>query len=298
MMRIAKYIKPYLPLLAAAVVLLFIQAYANLSLPDYMSHIVNVGIQQGGVADAVPKALRKSQMDSLTLFMSATDAKRVLADYQLVQPGGSQSTRYLSDYPALRKEPIYVRGEINTSEVAAINPIMGKAWLVVAAIEQARENPAMARSMGLPEIGAEVGAGASDPSSLLKMLPAERRSEIASSIGQKFASMGPKMISQAATQPVKAEYAALGVNTSKLQTNYMLRTGAIMLLLTLIAAVTAVSTGSRRGSQQDLRATSVLRSSSAWKVSEPASSTSSRQPRSSPAPRTTSCRYKWWQSCW
>jgi ATP-binding cassette subfamily B multidrug efflux pump len=259
MMRIAKYIKPYLPLLAAAIVLLFIQAYANLSLPDYMSHIVNVGIQQGGVADAVPKALRKSQMDSLTLFMSATDAKRVLADYQLVQPGGSQSTRYLSDYPALREEPIYVRGEINTAEIAAINPIMGKAWLVVAAIEQARENPAMAKDMGLPEIGAEVGTGASDLFSLLKMLPAERRSEIASSIDRKFASMGPKMISQAATQPVKAEYAALGVNTAKLQTSYMLHTGVIMLLLTLIAAVTAVSTGflSARiaaGLARDLRA--------------------------------------------
>jgi ATP-binding cassette subfamily B multidrug efflux pump len=257
MIRIAKYIKPYLPLLTAAIVLLFIQAYANLSLPDYMSHIVNVGIQQGGVADAVPKALRKSQMDRLTLFMSAGDAKRVLADYQLVQPGGSQSNRYLSDYPALAKEPIYVRGEINTTETKAINPIMGKAWLVVAAIEQARTNPAMAKDMGLP--GAGEATGASDPSSLLKMLPAERRYQLASSIDQKFASMGPKMISQAATQPVKAEYAALGVNTTKLQTSYMLHTGAIMLLLTLVAAVTAISTGflSARiaaGLARDLRA--------------------------------------------
>jgi len=258
MMRIAKYLKPYLPLLAAAVVLLFIQAYANLSLPDYMSHIVNVGIQQGGVADAVPKALRKSQMDSLTLFMSAGDATRVLADYQLVQPGGSQSTRYLSEYPVLDKEPICVRGEINKAEIAAINPIMGKAWLVVAAIEQARTNPAMARSMGLPGAGA-AGTGESDTFSFLKTLPAERRSQLASTIDQKFASMGPKMINQAATQPVKAEYTALGVNTAKLQISYMLHIGAIMLLLTLVAAVTAVSTGflSARiaaGLARDLRA--------------------------------------------
>ncbi len=257
MMRIAKYIKPYLPLLAAAIVLLFIQAYANLSLPDYMSHIVNVGIQQGGIADAVPKALRKSQMDRLTLFMSADDAKRVLADYQLVQPGGSQSTHYLSEYPVLSKESIYVRREINGAEIAAINPIMGKAWLAVAAIEQAETNPALVKAKGLPEAEATVGEFA--PSSLLKMLPAERRFRLASTIDQKFASMGPKMINQAATQPVKAEYAALGVNTAKLQTSYMLHTGTLMLLLTLVAAVTAVSTGflSARiaaGLARDLRA--------------------------------------------
>ncbi len=259
MMRIAKYIKPYLPLLAAAVVLLFIQAYANLSLPDYMSHIVNVGIQQGGVADAVPKALRKSQMDRLILFMSAGDARRVLADYQLVQPGDSASKRYLSEYPALAKEPVYVRREINNAEITAINPIMGKAWLVVEAIEQARTNPAMAKAMGLAGIAEAAGVDASDFSSLLKMLPPERRSQLASEIDRKFTSMGPKMVNQAATQPVKAEYDALGVSTAKLQTSYMLHIGAIMLILTLVAAITAVSTGflSARiaaGLARDLRA--------------------------------------------
>lgn len=59
MTRLAKYIKPYLLLLVLAVALLFVQAYSNLALPDYMSNIVNVGIQQGGVPDAVPTALRK-----------------------------------------------------------------------------------------------------------------------------------------------------------------------------------------------------------------------------------------------
>ena len=132
MIRIAKYIKPYLPLLLAAIVLLFIQAYSNLSLPDYMSHIVNVGIQQGGIADSVPNAIRKSQMDRLVLFMSADNAKRVIADYKLVKPGSLQSEQYLSEYPILAKEPIYVRREINKAEISAINPILGKAWLVVA----------------------------------------------------------------------------------------------------------------------------------------------------------------------
>jgi ATP-binding cassette subfamily B multidrug efflux pump len=259
MTRIAKYIKPYLPLLLAAIVLLFIQAYANLSLPDYMSHIVNVGIQQGGIADAVPNALRKSQMDRLALFMSKDNAKRVIADYQLVQPGSSRSERYLSKYPALAREPIYVLREINKAEISAINPIMGKAWLVIAAIEQAGTNPAILKAMGLSGAGETAGTAEFDISSLLKKLPAERRSQIASTIDQKYASMGPKMINQAAVQPVKAEYTALGMNTANLQTTYMLHTGLIMLLLTFVAAITAISTGylSARiasGLARDLRA--------------------------------------------
>ncbi|NMC79762.1 MAG: ABC transporter ATP-binding protein, partial [Chloroflexi bacterium] len=56
MLRLFRYLKPYLFLILLAVVLLFVQANADLALPDYMSHIVNVGIQQGGVENAVPVA--------------------------------------------------------------------------------------------------------------------------------------------------------------------------------------------------------------------------------------------------
>jgi ATP-binding cassette subfamily B multidrug efflux pump len=263
MMRLARYVKPYLPMLAAAVVLLFIQAYANLALPDFMSNIVNVGIQQGGVADAVPKAVRKTQMDRLTLFMNAGEAARVLSDYRLVQPGDSGIGRILSEYPALDREPVYVRKEIGGAEIAAINPIMGKAWLVVAAVEQARTNPGMAK-LAAPGLDLSKLPPGADPFTLLKVMPAESRSQLASAIDRKFASMGPKMINQAAAQPVKAEYAALGLNTAKLQSGYILHTGALMLLLTLVAALTAVSTGflSARiasGLARDLRAAIFVR---------------------------------------
>ena len=73
MLRLIKYLKPYAPLILLAIVLLFVQANADLALPDYMSDIVNVGIQQGGVANAVPVAIRQAEMDKLTIFMSAAD---------------------------------------------------------------------------------------------------------------------------------------------------------------------------------------------------------------------------------
>ncbi|HEX7540567.1 MAG TPA: hypothetical protein VF352_00435, partial [Anaerolineales bacterium] len=63
MLRLLKYLKPYTLLILFAIALLFVQANADLALPDYMSKIVNVGIQQGGVENAVPVAVRQTEMN-------------------------------------------------------------------------------------------------------------------------------------------------------------------------------------------------------------------------------------------
>jgi ATP-binding cassette subfamily B multidrug efflux pump len=70
MLRLTKYLKPYLLLIITAIILLFVQANADLALPDYLAKIINVGIQQGGIENAVPSAIRQSEMDKLVLFMS------------------------------------------------------------------------------------------------------------------------------------------------------------------------------------------------------------------------------------
>ncbi|MGD8814106.1 MAG: hypothetical protein PVI78_06475, partial [Anaerolineales bacterium] len=86
MLRLTKYLKPYTLLILLAIVLLFIQANADLALPDYLSKIVNVGIQQGGVENAVPEAIRQSQMEKLLLLISDDEADQILAMYTLVEP--------------------------------------------------------------------------------------------------------------------------------------------------------------------------------------------------------------------
>ena len=62
MLKLMKYMKPYLIIVLAIIALLFGQAMADLSLPDYMSDIVNNGIQQGGIEYAVPEVIRKTNM--------------------------------------------------------------------------------------------------------------------------------------------------------------------------------------------------------------------------------------------
>src|SRR5512142_1415236 len=127
MLRLVKYLKPYWWLILIAVALLFVQANADLALPDYLSRIVNVGIQQGGIASAVPVAVRQSEMNKLTIFMSAEDKSSVLADYTLVDKNSPDYAADVKTYPALATEPVYVLKTIDAAEQTRLDPILGKA---------------------------------------------------------------------------------------------------------------------------------------------------------------------------
>ena len=82
-MRILKLFKKHVLALFAAIVLIVISCNADLALPTYMSDIVDVGVQQGGIASPVPDTIRAESLDDLELFMSAKDAKAVEAAFGL-----------------------------------------------------------------------------------------------------------------------------------------------------------------------------------------------------------------------
>jgi ATP-binding cassette subfamily B protein len=244
MLRIVKYLKPFTSLILLALVLLFAQAMADLALPSYMSNIVNVGIQQGGVENAVPNAIRQSEMDKLTLFMSAENKQRVLGDYTLVDEKSPDYARYAKEYPALAQEPIYVLSTTDGDEITWLNTLMGKAWVAVSSIEQAVADPAKAASLaqGAGIDLSKLPAG-TDVFALIARLPAAQLAQMSESIDQKFGAMGESAIIQSAAGAVKAEYTALGVDSSSLQTNYILKTGLQMLLLSLLSGVCTVAVG-------------------------------------------------------
>jgi ATP-binding cassette subfamily B protein len=113
MIRILKYLKPYRFLILLTIILLFVQAFADLALPSYMADIVNVGIQQGGVENAVPVAIRQSSMDKLIIFMTEADKTRVLSDYTFVDKNSPDYPTYIELYPTLAQEPIYVLNQVS-----------------------------------------------------------------------------------------------------------------------------------------------------------------------------------------
>lgn len=259
MTRLTRYLKPYVTMILLAIALLFAQVNFDLALPDYLSRIVNVGIQQGGVENAVPAAIRESQMDKLSIFMSDDEQAAVFDAYTLVDQESPDYEILVQDYPALEEEPVYVLKERDEREIDKLVPVMGKALVVVSTIERVMEDPSAAEEMGgafefdLSRIPEDT-----DVFTLLRQLPAAQREQMTEMVSQQFGALGERMIVQAAAGAVQEEYEALGLNTERLQINYILRVGSIMLLLTLLSggctiAVGYLSAKTAAGLARDLR---------------------------------------------
>lgn len=244
MLRILKYLKPYLAYILVAIALLFVQANADLALPDYLSRIVNTGIQQGGVENAVPQAMRQATLEHVLLFMSAEDQAAVLDVYTLVDQDAPDDAIYLEQYPALADGPIYVRGELEPAEIEALNLTMARPLLVVYSIERALADPAVAAQMS-GALGFDLSQlpPGMDLFAMLAQMPEAQRQQMSTQMDEQFAALGENMVVQAAIPAVKAEYEALGMDTGKLQNEYILRVGGIMLLLTLLVAACTITVG-------------------------------------------------------
>ena len=232
-----KYFKPFTLMLILAIFLLFVQAYTNLALPDYMSDIVNVGIQQGGINNTLPTAVSKTTMDKLLIFTDKNISKEILDSYTILTPDSPASAQYTETYPALSKIPVYVLKDVDPEAEAKLSTSLGRAWLMVERIE----NPNQGQSKGLLQFP-KLPAG-TDPFAFIKELPVETKKQIFPRMEGIFKSMDAKMIIQAASIRIRKEYSLLGVNTSSIQTRYMFHIGFIMLFYTLIGAIAAITTG-------------------------------------------------------
>ncbi len=139
MQKLIKHLKPFTWLIVAIFLLLFAQAMSDLSLPSYMSNIVNVGIQQGGVENSVPLAIRASEYTKLTLFMTDGEKAQVTADYILLDKqslSAGDYAKYLKTYPQLATTSIYKLNTNDKSEIAQMNTVFSKYIPMVADIEQ------------------------------------------------------------------------------------------------------------------------------------------------------------------
>ena len=240
MLRLIKYTKPYIWLILASIVLLFIMANADLALPDYLSQIVNVGIQNNGIEDALPQAIRQEQLDRMSLFFSAEEQTLVNQAYRLIKETDDEAL--LAQFPALANEPIYLLEELSDPAFAALEPVMARGLITLYILEQFQENPAGAPDMlaQLPFDPAQMPPGM-DLFTVLELAPPAQVDQINEQIRDQFEDMTPTLINQLATAAIQREYEALGVNISQIQTNYILRTGGMMILITLLAGITSIS---------------------------------------------------------
>src|ERR1035437_1538218 len=136
MLKLIKYMGPFKWAIVAIFILLFGQAMSDLSSPGLTSNIVNVGIQQGGVENAVPQVIRAAEFNKLTLFMTDADKARVAGDYILLDRSTLSAADYAIDvktYPQLANAPLYKLNTNAKTEIATLDTIFSKSIPIVAA---------------------------------------------------------------------------------------------------------------------------------------------------------------------
>jgi len=259
MRRLLKYLKPYTLLIILAIVLLFVQANADLALPDYLSRIVNNGIQQNGVENALAAAIRQSEFEKLTLFMRQKDLELVQGSYLLVMPDDPEAEEYQQVFPVLENQAIYILQDIDKDAEEEVNLIMGRAFLAVSGIQQMIEDPSRAAMFGegFEFDPSRIPAGM-DVFQALEMMPADMRGEMTDMMEEAFSSLGDSMINQMAVGAVKAEYEGLGMDAGKIQRDYILRIGGSMMLISLLGGAATIAAGylaskTAAGAARDIR---------------------------------------------
>ncbi len=242
MFKLLKLLRSSWAIMLVVIALLGLQAYCDLSLPTYTSKIVDVGIQGGGIENAAPEAMLESHMKVYLYFLDENGQKEVMDSYTLVTKDSvsdSEYKDYLKKYPELSNENIYV---LNDKEnIEHLNNILADSMLLAGTLSQETEKSELIKEQLKNVVPDELKDG-----TLLQMilsLPKEQTAQILEPIKTSFVALSDSMRVQAATKVVKEEYKALGIDTDKLQTQYILFAGLKMLGFALIAMIATVLVG-------------------------------------------------------
>lgn len=250
MLKIFKYMKHSALSVVCILLLLFIQAMSDLSLPDYTSDIVNVGIQQGGISETAPEAIRKSQFDRLLLFMNEEEQTAARDAYRLAEReslSGDEYDKLVKKYPALADEALYLREVNSGNDLEQLNDWFAKPILAVYALTGSGEQADTVRAQIFSQLAAAQPEGTAQEITeeqlfaLLSAMPQEARDRMVEQFSDQLTDLPETMVSQGAVLYVKEEYTAIGMDTNWLQTRYILLSGAKMLLVALVSMASAMA---------------------------------------------------------
>ncbi len=249
MFKLIKYLKNSVVPIIIIIGLLVVQAVCDLSLPDYTSNIVNVGIQQGGVEKVTPEVIRKSQLDKLELFISEEDRIEIKSNYTLLDKDSlsdEEYNKYVKKYPSLENEGVYklTTKKKDKETIEKLNEIFARPMLVVQGFESDSEESKAMKAAIIAEFPPNMGIDENaDILEVISQLPQEQRDTMMKDIDKNFENLPNTMIDQAAISYVKNEYNNIGMNIDKMQTNYLLYTGGLMILIALLSMVATVTVG-------------------------------------------------------
>jgi ATP-binding cassette subfamily B multidrug efflux pump len=214
LIRLAKYYGPWLGAILLAIGLLFAQANLDLALPDYLSRIINTGIQQGGIETPIPDQMRSSSWEAILSMIPGEGSGDERLRTLYVSDGAAEGTVKLNPVTAALMEE---------------QPELRKAFLNQFVAYGLRDAMMSGDDLGfgdapLPGDGPGAGADAPDPRAMVQMV-----------LEDDF------LREQLAVRLVAREYELLGIDTAAVQNQYIWRIGGIMLLLTLLSAAATIS---------------------------------------------------------
>ena len=208
MLKLIRYLKQVKWPILAIMLLLVVQAWCDLSLPQYTSDIVDVGIQQGGIEHAAPDQIRDETMEDLKLFMDEDSWSKVEAAYTLNDDG------------------IWYRNKVSESALEELDDVFGMPMLMLSAMEE--------QGMDAATLQAMLASG---------QMTLEQLQAMADQALEQFGTQSDMIVEQKALLFVKEEYAAMGLDLDQIQMNYLLSTGGKMLGISLLMAAAAILVG-------------------------------------------------------
>lgn len=203
-MKLLKYLKGFKITILSLVVVLGVRVVAELALPTYTSNIVDTGIQQSGIEDAVPSKISEKSLNTLELFMSDDEIKQVTENY--TKDGNTYILNNVSDETRMK-----------------LNNIFKETMTVVLG--------AKSNNTDLNQIAQGVQAGVVSKDTLT-----DQRKKVISELGNS----ADMMTKQGGISFVKEEYKQVGIDTNEIRTNYLKEVGLMMIFMTFISGLGSI----------------------------------------------------------
>lgn len=218
------------------VALLVGQAMCDLALPDYTSKIVNIGIQQNGIENAAMEVITEEDYNKIITL--SNNKEEIEKSYKLLDKKDlttSEFDEYVSKYPLLEKEPVYVLKDISETEKEKLSENIGASVAMVQTLESDKGEIKK-------QISKMTGTEVSNVFAFIANLDEKTKDKFLKEGYEKIDALEPSMIDQMSIPYVKKEYEKIGIDVDKMQTDYMLSVGVKMIALALLAMVFTVCT--------------------------------------------------------
>ena len=230
MKNLFKYAAEHWKTLIVIIIVLFIQAYCDLSLPAYTSDIVNVGIQQGGVEDQVPEAISADEMNRLLLFVPSEDHDTVLDAYE-------------EDDSTYDVEAYVLKDDISDEDISSLEDILSYPMMLTAGFESGSDMTARIEEQLKASLPAGTVTDDMTVFDILQMMPADQREAMMDAMEEQMEDMPDAILEQAAVSYVGTVYEDLGMNMDDIQIHYLLTTGGKMAGLAFLGMAASILVG-------------------------------------------------------